>query len=810
MLNTTGSSRFNGRLLLWAAVIIVGVAIFRVMVRVSPASAQTATVVVQNDFEDGTLQGWIPFGGVTLANSTVAAESGIHSLLTTGRTATYNGPSLDLTSKLVAGATYEVSIWAELVSGETATQLDVTMKNTPSGGGSTQYSQVVAPANVTDGAWVNLKGTYSFSGSVNDLLLYVESSSATESFYIDNVVITEIAPPPTPGQQDNSGITTTFEDNTTDGWTPRFNQATLAVTSVDAHTGAYSLVTTARQHAYIGPVINVSNKMYNGSEYSVSVWAKLTPGEQPTMLRVSLQTTLAGTTSYHTVVPNTSVTASQWTQLTVPNYAMAYSYDPGQAFLYVESPSGTESFYIDDFQLSYIPPVQIQAELPSVYQTLSSYFPVGAAIDSTDLTGPHAQLFIKHFNSITSGNDMKWDATEPTEGKFTFTTADAEVQFAQANGMKIRGHNLVWYSQIPSWVFLDANGNPMTPTPANAALLTQRMENHITNVVDHFKGKVYAWDVVNEPIDPTTSDGLRHDTWYNIIGPQYIALAFETAHQADPNAELFVNDYDTTNPARATALYNLVSSLLGQGVPINAVGHEMHSNIQYPSAQSIVNTVNMFSQLGIDQQITELDMSVYTNNTSSYKAIPPELLAEQGYRYRDYFNALRQLKGKISGVTFWGIADDDTWLDSFPITRLDMPLLFDQGLQAKPAYWGIIDPSQLPGAALTGVVASKSGPANARLWTITMSNPGTGTAYATEITGFTLTQTYGPACAPVVASPAPYPVELGDLQSGASANAAFTINFTGCSPLARFRLSVPYDSTAGTNTGAVVRNNEFR
>src|SRR5262249_36868758 len=196
--------------------------------------------------------------------------------------------------------------------------------------------------------------------------------------------------------------------------------------------------------------------MYNGSTYSMSVWVKLGPSAtQADTLRVSLQTTLAGSTTFHTVAGNTPVPLGTWVQLSIPNYAMGFAYDPGQAFLYVESNRGTQDFYIDDLQLTFIPPVVIQKDIPSIYQTLAQYFPVGAAVGSTDLAGPHSELLVKHFNSIVSGNDMKWDAIEPQEGRFTFATADAQVSFAQAHGMLMRGHNLVWASgsQTPTWVF---------------------------------------------------------------------------------------------------------------------------------------------------------------------------------------------------------------------------------------------------------------------------------------------------------------------------------------------------------------------
>ncbi|MGH9582352.1 MAG: endo-1,4-beta-xylanase, partial [Bryobacteraceae bacterium] len=656
---------------------------------------------------------------------------------------------------------------------------------------------------------------YSFADSVSGLTLYIQNANGgdpLESFYIDDFVLTETAGPPNPGTQDNSGISTGFEDNTTDGWSPRIGDETLTVTSGIAHTGNYSLEVSGRKHAYEGAQISAANKMYNGSQYQVTVWAMLTPGESPTQLRVSLQVKLSGNTNYYTVAPNTTVTAGKWTELTA-TYNMASGYD--SAYLYVESNESAApyvSYYIDDFSLVYIPPVQIQANIPSVYQTLASYFPVGAAILPDDISGPHAQLLVKHFNDITSENDMKWDATEPTEGHFTFTKADAEVKFAQANGMLIRGHNLVWNQQIPAWVFEDASGNPLQPGSDTRALLIQRLQNHIQNVVGHYGSAIYAWDVVNEPIDPNQPDGLQHNQWYKLLGPDYIEIALEAARAAAPTStKLFINQFSTTDPAYQAALYNLVTRLIGEGIPIDGIGHEMHSNIAYPPPQAIVQAVNTFAQLGLDNEITELDMSVYTNNTDSYTTVPPEILALQGYRYRDYFQALRSLKGKISSVTFWGLADDETWLDSFPITRLDMPLLFDTKLQAKPAYWGIVDPSQLPGAGLTAGLTGKSGTLHARIWTITLNNPGPGIAYASQIAGFTLQpQSTNPGCHPTLTSPTAFPVGLGDLASGASASASFTIDLSGCAVWSRFKLTLPYNSTSGANTGTLILGNQFR
>lgn len=336
---------------------------------------------------------------------------------------------------------------------------------------------------------------------------------------------------------------------------------------------------------------------------------------------------------------------------------------------------------------------EIQRDIPSLSQALAGYFPVGAAIWQGDITGAHSELLTRHFNSITPENAMKWAVIEPVEGSFNFAPADALVAFAKANHMRVRGHTLCWHKQVPEWLFADRSGKPMTPTPENKALLLQRLENHIRGVVSHYKNDVYAWDVVNEVIDPRERDGFRRSPWFLITGTDFINTAFRVTHEVAPQAELFINDYDTTDLPKRTYLYNLVRDLRKRGVPLDGVGHQMHNDIRAPSAAAMSKTINMFSALGVDNQITELDVSVYTDRVSRYATIPEELLREQASRYGDFFRVFRQLKSKISSVTFWGIADDHTWKKTFPIRRLDLPLLFDEHLQAKLAYWEIVSPA---------------------------------------------------------------------------------------------------------------------
>jgi endo-1,4-beta-xylanase len=404
---------------------------------------------------------------------------------------------------------------------------------------------------------------------------------------------------------------------------------------------------------------------------------------------------------------------------------------------------------------------------------------------------------------------------EATEGQFTYATADQEVSFAQKNNMKIRGHNLVWAngSQTPAWVFLESDGvTPLSASnTADVSLLTQRIQNHIMNEVQHFGSAIYVWDVVNEPLDPSQSDCLSHGPFYNVLGAKYIDIALQAARQYAPaGTQLFINDFSTTDSNRLQCLIKVVRNLRVRHIPIDGVGHEMHNHVDNPTPVSMFDAIDTMARLfpGLHQQVTEHDVSVYlsSDNTSNYGAnggtVPESIIAEQGWLYEKDFKEMRRLKGKLDAFTFWGMADDDTWLDGFPISRLDLPLPFDTKLQAKPAYYGIVDPTQLPGYGLSVALTGQTGSRTARVFTLTATNPSAGIAYSTQIVGFSLNQIWGPPCRPEISGAPSFPVSLGDIPAGGTATTSFTVNFEHCSQLALFDLSAPW-SSATYETGRV-------
>ena len=790
------------------------------------APPPTGSTVAQYTWSDGGLDGWGPFGSVTLQNAAPPIEDpagDANALLTTGRTATFMGPSLNLLSvNLAAGATYQVTAYVLLAQGTTDTPTVTFSTKTADCATSGAFANIATTAALSTATWTKVQGTFSFSdlpGPPTSLVMYAQSSSATDSFYISDVTISEVtAPPPNPSQQDNSGISSTFEDGGLDGWSSRSGSSTLTNSTAAAHTGTHSLLTTGRIANFDGPQISVSNKMYPGSVYNISGWIMLTPADGSShVINVSLQTTLDGVTSFPGVTgyPGVTVAADgQWHQISVTGYNMSSSYDPGKAFLYFQTmpASGSDlvSFYLDDFQLTYVPPPQIQTNIPSIYKTLAQYFPIGAAVDTADLSGPHAQLLTMHFNSITSENDMKWSSVETALGSYNYTNADAEVGEAVCAGMRVRGQNLVWATgaQTPAYAMGDGSNSA-----ANQATVTANIQEHIKSEVQHFGTAVYAWDVVNEPLDPSQPDCLEHGPFYQVLGKGYIDVALEAARQYAPaGTKLFINDYSTADPNKLACLVEVIGDLKSRGIPIDGVGHEMHNAINYPSVPAMVNAIDTVAAdfPDLDQQVTELDMSVYNagNTTSNYgNNVPPAILAEQGWLYKAYFDAFKGLAGKLSAVTFWGMADDDTWLDGFPVPRTDYPLPFDMGLQAKPAYWGIVDPTKLPGYGMTFALATAAGTGDTRKLTVTATNGNVGTAYATTLNGFTLTQTSGPKCTPKMTAGST-PAVLGDIAIGASASASFTVSIVGCDPLAQFTLSVPW-SSAVYDTGTFTANLNF-
>ena len=323
------------------------------------------------------------------------------------------------------------------------------------------------------------------------------------------------------------------------------------------------------------------------------------------------------------------------------------------------------------------------------------YFPIGVAVNPRDLRSDEAKLILQHFNSLTAENSMKMGPIHPEENRYDWRDSDSIVNFAQQHGLKVRGHNLLWHSQAPRWLFRDT----LTHTNVTKEVLFQRLKDHITTVVKRYKDVIYAWDVVNEVVSDNPNEYFRNSLFYQICGEDFVAKAFQYAHDADPDALLFYNDYNEINAIKREKIFKLVKSLKDAGVPVHGVGMQGHWAINEPSEQQLDSTIGRFAGLDLKIHITELDISVYPkeHNARERKAEDYDTLFtsekenRQIEKYKMCFRIFRKYKQVISSVTFWNISDRHSWLDNFPVRgRKDYPLLFDKNLQPKKAYWEVV------------------------------------------------------------------------------------------------------------------------
>lgn len=337
--------------------------------------------------------------------------------------------------------------------------------------------------------------------------------------------------------------------------------------------------------------------------------------------------------------------------------------------------------------------------LPSLQSTLGKHFLIGVAVDTRLPAGqdPAAEAVVKEqFNQVVAENCMKGEENHPEVNRFDFTDGDKLVDWAERNGKTVIGHCLVWHSQPPKWMFTDANGKTVS-----REVLIGRMYNHIMTVVTHYKGKIKGWDVVNEAFEDDGS--YRKSPYYNIIGPEFIELAFQFAHEADPNVELYYNDYSTSKPGKREAICKLVRSLKSKGLRIDAVGMQSHNGYNYPDYAEYEKSIEAFAAEGVKVMMTELDVNMLPNpegfggaevsqnfelqaKYNPYvKGLDKKAQKLFNQRYLDLFKIIERHKNVISRVTFWGVNDGHTWLNDWPIKgRTNYPTLIDRNNQLKP------------------------------------------------------------------------------------------------------------------------------
>lgn len=336
-------------------------------------------------------------------------------------------------------------------------------------------------------------------------------------------------------------------------------------------------------------------------------------------------------------------------------------------------------------------------------------FYVGTALNEKQIIGNDTAVIsvvLDQFNAIVAENCMKSESLQPAQGVFDFSLADRFVNFGEQHNLFVTGHCLVWHSQVPDWFFTDSLGNEVS-----REVLIDRIKTHITTVVSRYKGRVKGWDVVNEAI---LDDGsFRKSKFYNIIGEDFIKLAFEFAHAADPDAELYYNDFSMAIPEKRKGIVSMVQKLQQQNVPIDGIGMQSHVGLNFPNIQDYENSLLSFAALGVKVMITELDITVlpnpqrgtgadvsdhfeYQTKLNPYaEALPDSVSAEFDARYLEYFKLYLKHQDKISRVTFWGVTDAHSWRNNWPVNgRKDYPLLFDRNNKAKKVVQKIITLAQ--------------------------------------------------------------------------------------------------------------------
>ena len=346
---------------------------------------------------------------------------------------------------------------------------------------------------------------------------------------------------------------------------------------------------------------------------------------------------------------------------------------------------------------------RLRADPPSLRQASGGLFVVGVGISDqiAQRTNDWA-LLTSQFSSVTPENCMKPAVVQPAEGRFDFTQADAFVDFAGRHQLKVVGHCLVWAKddRTPPWFYRDGE------KPASRELLLQRMRRHIEAVVGRYRGRIATWDVVNEALDDGTNY-LRPSGWEKACGEDFIAAAFEVAHQADPKAVLVYNDYNNEFAAKRQKLIRLVRALRAKNVPLHAIGLQGHYELDHVPFADLEAALVAMRELGMKVVVSELDIDVIPRSKwwaagGKYReelatlnpytnGCPAEILQRQAEQYGQLFRLFRRHADVVARVSFWDLHDGQSWLNNFPWRRVNHPLLFDREGRPKPAFDAVIE-----------------------------------------------------------------------------------------------------------------------
>lgn len=656
-----------------------------------PATNPEVEILYQATFEEGE-------EGTVGAGATVEHAEGAMRII--NRSANWHGLDLPFSvAGMEYGYTYDITISGKVSADEEVPAGAQAWLQVPE-----EDYLLLAAADFVAGETFVLTDTFTVSNDAYTRLR-VQSNDAGENVDFDvTEIIIEWNPNQEPivdsGDEDRDPAEEfsliDFENGELNGFEPRDGNEVL-VTETDANRvpedGQYSLHVSNRQQSHQGPVLEVTDYINIGETYEVSVWVK---NASETAANITLSSQVGeGSPSYQNITSENVSPEDDWVLLQgTQRYS---SVGDGYVNIYVESANPNLEFYIDgiDFQEIESEPLHSELDLPSLSAVYADMFSIGNAISSTDMEGPRLELLNHHHNIVTAENAMKPNELVDDEGNFDFEGANTLVERAFEQGHEVHGHVLVWHSQSPDWHHTSSDGQPLSREVA-----LENMYTHIETVMRNFGPEITSWDVVNEALDGDWSNpedwqsNLRNTGFLRAIGEDYIYLAFAHARRiADElgRAEmaLYYNDYNDHIQPKAQTMYHMIKDINEQWAAenpdddrklISGVGMQGHYSINI-NPENVKQSIERFEELGIEIGITELDVT--TNTANQY--IESELI-RQGQIYARLFQIFREHADSIDRVTFWGLNDSNSW-------RSDRyPLLFDDTLRAKPAYYAVLNP----------------------------------------------------------------------------------------------------------------------
>lgn len=472
-----------------------------------------------------------------------------------------------------------------------------------------------------------------------------------------------------------------------------------------AKEGKNSLFVSGRTAIWNGATVNLSDKLELNQKYIIKAMVMYENGPDQIQIDCKVEKNNSQYLSFASAIAK----KGEWTDITG---TIIIPEDTTSASVYFETAfAGGEliDFYVDNFSIVKEVATVDRGDIPALKEVYNDLFSIGVAATTGEIAAYRLELIKEQFNSLTPGNELKPDSildynTCISDPKYNespavyFDKVEPILQFTRDAGLPVRGHTLVWHSQTPRWFFAEGYSNDPSAPLVSKELMLKRMESYIKQVLEYtqskYPGLIYCWDVVNEAVNPGDGEegGLRSkdSLWYQVVGPEFIEKAFEYARKyADPEVKLFYNDYNTEEPGKMLMIYNLVKDLKEKGL-IDGIGLQSHFTMDNPSLIDMETSIRKYAELGLELQITELDMGLTENTKDEF--------LRQAKRYKRAFTILKNLDesgvANITNVTFWGLSDDISWLNK--PGKPSYPLLFDQYLLQKPAFWGVILSPDIP------------------------------------------------------------------------------------------------------------------